>query len=773
MEAQQGQPRQDDSNMESQLEDSFVIKFRMSDIGRSALKIEERSELVEEIHQKVTAIISEGDVQGLQLYPQKWPKTVHLVLKNETVKNQLLVEGLNIFGNNVNLQDDSLSAITKVMVYDVPIDMSNERLKDIFSKYGDVIQVDDEKHKVNGRMTSWDTGNKIVSMSSVKIHIPPHMTGPHRGQNVSINTWYRGQDRFIAPNAATRIEKCIKCGLTSHVTENCPEKRKVCYNCKQPGHMNADCPNSQKSGKVSVIENDDVLCFLGENCVFSNLNTEYPVEIDGISYICNEQYIQCAKASMFGDDESVEKIMKTDNPHEIRNLGKNISGFYYWEWRQKVMSFMKKCMRQKFMNQLGAQRVLLRTGNKIIAEASRDTYWGSGTHITNESALDMEAWEGKNKMGEILMGIRNEIQQLAGTGEQTLDITNEFCQNDSMSNVDISHAMQDENGDEQVNMCTDEDGDVDGDDDSCEDGDDDGGSHGDGDSSSEGNGDDDDGDGEGDDDGEGDGDDDGDDYIDDNGDDSSDGDEIAEDDNKGAGEIMDIDDDHDDDSIVLSNNTSDNENDESDTKEDANRMGEKYVILIGDSNCRDVLLNVPYKIERQVASGTAIFDIESVITDSLLPANQVSAIIVHIGTCDFDPGKINNTSAMYSEYVEGISSITNTYPDADVLISSILPRVPCTNKSFDGLNAEIMDLNNRLCKLENDAPHIMFMDNYCDFMTNDCIRKELYLDRDKTGVLINAKGAETLTNNFLKGLQEIHYKRKLRYEYNVVPKALS
>ena len=394
----------------------------------------------------------------------------------------------------------------------------------------------------------------------------------------------------------------------------------------------------------------------------------------------------------------------------------------------------------------------------------------------------MEAWEGKNKMGEILMGIRNEIQQLAGTDEQMPDVANEFCQNDSMSNVDVSHEMQDENGDEQVNIRNDEDGEGDSGDDSCENGDEDGGSYGDGDSDSDGNGDDDgdderddDGDdyiddGEGDDDRERDREDDGDYYIDDNDDDIGDGDEIVEDDNDGTGEDIDIDDDHDDESIVLSNNSSDNEND---IKEDEDRMEEKYVILIGDSNCRDVLLNVPYKIERQVASGTAIFDIETVITDSLLPANQVSAIIVHIGTCDFDPAKINNTSAMYSEYVESISSITNTYPDADVLISSILPRVPGTNKSFDELNAEIMDLNNRLCKLENDSPHIMFMDNYCDFMTNDCVRKELYLDRDKTGVLINAKGAETLTNNFLKGLQEMHYKRKLRYEYDVVPKTLS
>ena len=308
------------------------------------------------------------------------------------------------------------------------------------------------------------------------------------------------------------------------------------------------------------------------------------------------------------------------------------------ETKSYVIHEKWKMYETKNMNQPGAQRELLRTCNKIIAEASRDTYWGSGTHKTNDSALDIEAWEGKNKMGEILMGIRNEMQQLVGTDEQMPDVPNEFCQNDSMSNVDVAHEMQDENGDGQVNMRNDEDGEGDSGDDSWEDGDDGGGSYGDGDSDSGGN---------GDDDGDDEGDDDGDDYIDDNDDDTGDGDEIVEDDNDGNGEDIDVDDAHDDDSIVLSNNSSDNENDENDIKEDEDRMEEKYVILIGDSNCRDVLLNVRYKIERQVARGTAIFDIESVITDSLLPANQVSAIIVHIGTCDFDPGKINNISAMY------------------------------------------------------------------------------------------------------------------------------
>ena len=142
-------------------------------------------------------------------------------------------------------------------------------------------------------------------------------------------------------------------------------------------------------------------------------------------------------------------------------------------------------------------------------------------------------------------------------------VTNEFCQNDSMSNVDVTHEMQDENGDEQVNMRNDEDGEGDSGDDSCEDGDDGGGSYGDGDSDSDGN---------GDDDGDDEGDADGDDYIDDNDDDIGDGDEIVEDDNDGTCEDIDIDDDHDDASIVLSNNSSDNETDETDIKEDEGRM---------------------------------------------------------------------------------------------------------------------------------------------------------------------------------------------------------
>ena len=60
-----------------------------------------------------------------------------------------------------------------------------------------------------------------------------------------------------------------------------------------------------------------------------------------------------------------------------------------------------------------------------------------------------------------------------------------------------------------------------------------------------------------------------------------------------------------------------------------------------------------------------------------------------------------------------------------------------------------MDLNNKLCKLESDASHIMFIDNYCKFMNNDDVRQELYKAHDKTGVHVNR--GRNLDSDLLEG----------------------
>ena len=141
----------------------------------------------------------------------------------------------------------------------------------------------------------------------------------------------------------------------------------------------------------------------------------------------------------------------------------------------------------------------------------------------------------------------------------------------------------------------------------------------------------------------------------------------------------------------------------------------KYVLLIGDSNCRALLLDAPFMVDRQAISGTDIFDIDNLITESTVPAKQLSAIINHRHVC-FDPVNKNPVNAMYLACVECVNGITEMYPNADMVISSILIRAPRKNCTFYQLNTETLSLNNKLCELESDS---IFIDNFCQFMNND------------------------------------------------------
>ena len=102
-----------------------------------------------------------------------------LSFKNESIKNKIYMEGLDIFNRHIELQDCSETAVIKVIVYDAPVGMTNDKLREIFSGYGEVINVEEEMHTFNGRVTSWSTGNRLVNMTVIEN--PFHMTGRYMG----------------------------------------------------------------------------------------------------------------------------------------------------------------------------------------------------------------------------------------------------------------------------------------------------------------------------------------------------------------------------------------------------------------------------------------------------------------------------------------------------------------------------------------------------------------------------------------------------------------
>jgi predicted NAD-dependent protein-ADP-ribosyltransferase YbiA (DUF1768 family) len=51
----------------------------------------------------------------------------------------------------------------------------------------------------------------------------------------------------------------------------------------------------------------------------------------------------------------------------------------------------------------------MNTGTRDLAEATTDTYWGTGMSLNNMNILNKSMWSGKNVMGSVLMVVRAEL----------------------------------------------------------------------------------------------------------------------------------------------------------------------------------------------------------------------------------------------------------------------------------------------------------------------------------------------------------------------------
>jgi ribA/ribD-fused uncharacterized protein len=132
--------------------------------------------------------------------------------------------------------------------------------------------------------------------------------------------------------------------------------------------------------------------------------------VDGLSYVCAEQYMHAEKARLFGDVAMAERIMKSVSPHEHKLMGGSVSGFEQEDWDAHKVAIVTAGNHAKFSQNAGLRRRLLDTGDAILAEANpKDFIWGTGLAADDPAALDPANWEGQNLLGEILMAVRGEL----------------------------------------------------------------------------------------------------------------------------------------------------------------------------------------------------------------------------------------------------------------------------------------------------------------------------------------------------------------------------
>ena len=142
----------------------------------------------------------------------------------------------------------------------------------------------------------------------------------------------------------------------------------------------------------------------------------YPCKFkyNGEYYNCAEQFMMACKARLFRDKRALNKIMKETKPGLIKRLGRTVTGFKEDEWSKVRFSIVVRGNYLKFSQNPDLARILMETGNSLLAEASpRDRVWGIGCSAAvaeRSSTQQQEKW-GMNLLGKALMKVRNRLRK--------------------------------------------------------------------------------------------------------------------------------------------------------------------------------------------------------------------------------------------------------------------------------------------------------------------------------------------------------------------------
>lgn len=169
------------------------------------------------------------------------------------------------------------------------------------------------------------------------------------------------------------------------------------------------CKNTER--KIVDVNGKPMLLFHSGWSIFSNFYRQ-SFTVEKIEYKTVEQFYQSEKTRYFGDFTQTMEIMKTVAPSKCKELGRKVKNFSLLAWSEVADKVMLEGVKEIFFQNQHLREKLLETGNSTIVEATPfDIYWGSGLGIDNEDNRDTGRWRGYNKLGEILMFVREMLKE--------------------------------------------------------------------------------------------------------------------------------------------------------------------------------------------------------------------------------------------------------------------------------------------------------------------------------------------------------------------------
>jgi ribA/ribD-fused uncharacterized protein len=138
----------------------------------------------------------------------------------------------------------------------------------------------------------------------------------------------------------------------------------------------------------------------GEYGCFSNFS-RHPIFLKGKRWPTSEHYFQAQK---FAGEPDEEEVRKANKPMLAASMGRDRKRPLRRDWEGVKDQVMLDAVRAKFTQHEELKATLLATGDaKLVEHTVNDRYWGDGGDGS-----------GKNRLGEILMRVREELRDAPG-----------------------------------------------------------------------------------------------------------------------------------------------------------------------------------------------------------------------------------------------------------------------------------------------------------------------------------------------------------------------
>lgn len=135
--------------------------------------------------------------------------------------------------------------------------------------------------------------------------------------------------------------------------------------------------------------------------------------VNNVSYEHMEQFMMAAKARLFKDKVSFDKIMKTSSQKVAKDLGRKVEGFDQGVWDANCYKIVVSGLIAKFMQNRAASDFLATSAPHVLVEASPwDRNWGVGLAMTSSDVFDPPKWRGRNLLGFALTETRFHLYKI-------------------------------------------------------------------------------------------------------------------------------------------------------------------------------------------------------------------------------------------------------------------------------------------------------------------------------------------------------------------------